>query len=86
LKNNHLEDRYRTDKLTIRWVLRAENERWNESDKGRVQYWDLVTMLEEVQSWVFGASVFVSKLVAISKKYSPHDLKVILTIRNNIPA
>jgi hypothetical protein len=75
LKNNHLEDRHRTGKSTIRWVLRTESERWIESDKDRVQYWDLFTMLEEVQSWVFGPSVFVSKLVNISKKYSPHDLK-----------
>jgi len=42
-------------------------------------------MLEEVQSWVFGPSVFVSKLVTISKKYPPHDL-VTLTLRNNVPA
>jgi len=75
LRNNHLEDGHRTGKSTIRWVLRTDNERWIESDKDRVQYWDLVTMLEEVQSRVSGPSVFVSKLVTISKKYSPHDLK-----------
>jgi hypothetical protein len=48
LKNNHLEYRYRTGKITIRLILKAENERWIESDQDCVQY--LVTMLAEIQS------------------------------------
>lgn len=52
--------------------LMDQNERWIELDKDRVQYQDLVTVLEEIQSWVFGPSGHHQSEIL---KYSPHDLK-----------